>query len=201
MITKKHISEYLGKLSSGVTYEQGEMPVHVWQKPHEYIVTHYGRLDKDARVYADDIFNQLEARIEQSIYSLPQGRERKALSQKLSRVRGKRSPVPILYIDTPVIENIIRYALGQQFAEPATTNSKALYQEIMALVRNGKVVCPEDSFHREALQMGGTQALEGLNIIRALSESLSFKHIQSIEDFQVFRALRGFINGNGPVNY
>lgn len=201
MITKKHISEYLDKLSSGVTYEQGEMPVHVWQKFHEYMVTHYGRLDKDARAYADEIFDQLEASVEQKAYSLPQGRERKALSQKLSMVQGKRSPVQVIYIDTPVIENIIRYALGQQFAEPTTTNSKALYEKIMALVRNGKLICPEDSFHREALQMGGTQALEGLKIIRTLSEGLSFKHIQSIEDFQIFRALRGFINGNGPVNY
>ncbi|UCD88421.1 MAG: hypothetical protein JSV01_02570 [Desulfobacterales bacterium] len=37
--------------------------------------------------------------------------------------------------------------------------------------------------------------------MRTLSESLSFRHSQSIEDFQIFRALRGFINGNGPVDY
>lgn len=201
MITKEHIRKYLDKLSSGSPSEQGEMTAHVWHQFHEYMVTHYKRLDKDARAYADEIFDQMEASIEQRINSLPKCRERKVLSRKLSMVRGKRSPVLVLYMDTPMIENIIRYALGQGPAESLTANSKALYEEIMALVKDGEMICPEDSFHREALQMGGTQAREGLKIIRTLSEGLSFKHSQSIEDFQIFRALRGFINGNRLVNY
>jgi hypothetical protein len=191
----------LDKLSSGIPSEQGRMSAHVWEQFHEYMIDHYKRLDKEARAYADEIFDQLEASVIQRIDSLPEGRERKVLSRKLSMVRGERSPVPVLYLDTPVIENIIRHALGQRLAEPTAANSRALYEEVMALVKDGKLICPEDSFHREALQMGGTQAWEGLKIMRALSEGLSFKHSQSIEDFQIFRAVRGFIDGNGPVNY
>jgi hypothetical protein len=201
MITKKHIRQYLDKLSSDIPTKQGEMPDHIWQKFHEYIIMHYKRLDKGARAYADGIFDQLDASVKQRIYSLPEGREKKVLSRKLSMVRGERSPVPVLYLDTPVIENIIRHALGERLAEPTAANSKALYNKVMDLVKDGKLVCPEDNFHREALQMGGTQAWKGLNIMRTLSEGLSFKHSQSIEDFQIFRALRGFIDGNGPVNY
>ena len=201
MITKKHIRQYLDKLSSGIPSEQGQMSAHVWEQLHEYMINHYRRLDKEARAYADEIFDQLDASVKQRIDSLPEGREKKALRRKLSMVRGQRSPVPVLYLDTPVIENIIRHALGQRLAEPIAANSKGLYDKVMALVKDGKLVCPEDSFHREALQMGGTQAWEGLNIIRTLSEGLSFKHSQSIEDFQIFRALRGFIGGNGPVKY
>jgi hypothetical protein len=201
MITKKHIRQYLDKLSSGIPTKQGEMPDQVWEQYYEYIVKHYKRLDKGARAYADEIFDQLDANVKQRIDSLPDGRERKVLSRKLSVVRGERSPIPVLYLDTPVIENIIRYALGRRLSDPAAANSKALYEELMAMVKDGKLICPEDSFHREALQMGGTQAWEGLNIIRTLSEGLSFKHSQSIEDSQIFRALRGFIDGNGPVNY
>jgi hypothetical protein len=201
MITKKHIRQYLDKLSQDIPTRQGEMPDHMWQKLHEYIVKHYKRLDKGARAYADEIFDQLDASVRQRMDSLPEGSEKKVLSRKLSMVRGERSPVPVLYLDTPVIENIIRHALGDRLAEPTAANSKALYEEVMDLVKDGKLICPEDNFHREALQMGGTQAWKGLNIIRTLSEGLSFKHSQSIEDFQIFRALRGFIDGNGPVNY
>ena len=201
MITKKHIRQYLDKLSPGIPTRQGEMPNHVWQKLHEYIVKHYKRLDKEARAYADGIFDQLDAGVKQRIYSLPEGRQKKVLSRKLSMVRGERSPLPVLYLDTPVIESIIRHALGERIAEFTAANLKALYEEVMYLVKNGKLIYPEDNFHREALQMGGTQAWKGLNIIRTLSEGLSFKHSQSIEDFQIFRALRGFIHGNGPVNY
>lgn len=191
----------MDKLSSGIPTKQGEMPDHVWEQYHEYIVKHYKRLDKGARAYADEIFNQLDGSVKQTIDSLPQGPQRKALNRKLSMVRGERSPVPVLYLDTPVIENIIRHALGEQLAEPTAANSKALYEAVMDLVKDGKLICPEDNFHREALQMGGTQAWKGLNIIRTLSEGLSFKHSQSIEDFQIFRALRGFIHGNETVNY
>ena len=201
MITKKHIRQYLDKLSSGIPSEQGRMSAHVWEQFHEYMINHYKRLDKEARAYADEIFDQLDASVKQRIDSLPEGRERKVLSRKLSMVRGERPPVPVLYLDTPVIENIIRHALGQRLAEPIAANSRALYDKVMDMVKDGKLVCPEDSFHREALQMGGTQAWEGLNIIRTLSEGLSFKHSQSIEDFQVFRAVRGFIDGNGQVYY
>ena len=201
MITKEHIRQYLNKLSSGIPCEQGQMSADVWEQFHEYMINHYKRLDKEARACADEIFDQLDASVEQRIDSLPEGREKKALSRKLSMVRGQRSPVPVLYLDTPVVENIIRHTLGQRLAEPIAANSKALYEEVMALVKDGKLICPEDSFHREALQMGGIQAWEGLNIMRALSEGLSFKHSQSIEDFQIFRAVRGFIDGNGPVEY
>jgi hypothetical protein len=165
------------------------------------MINHYKLLDKEARAYADEIFDQLDDSVKERIDSLPEGREREVLSRKLSMVRGERSPIPVVYLDTPVIENIIRYALGQHLPESTAANSKALYEEVMALVKDGKLICPEDSFHREALQMGDTQAREGLNMIRMLSEGLSFKHSQSIEDFQIFRALRGFIDGNGPLNY
>jgi hypothetical protein len=173
------------------------MSAHVWEQFHEYMINHYNLLDKEARAYADEISDQLDASVKQRIHSLPEGRERDVLSRKLSMVRAERCPIPVIYLDTPVIENIIRHALGHRLDEFA----QALYEEVMALVKDGKLICPEDNFHREALQMGGSQAREGLNIIRMLSEGLSFKHSQSIEDFQAFRALRGFIDGNGPVNY
>ena len=201
MITRKHISQYLKKLSAGISTKQGEIPDHVWQELHEYIVKHYKRLDKGARAYADEIFDQLDASLERRIDTLTEGREKKALSRKLSMVRGERSPIPAVYLDTPVLENIIRHALGQPLAEPAAGNSKALYEAVLALVKDGKLICPEDSFHREALHMEQDHALEGLNIIGMLSEGLSFKHSQSIEDFQIFRALRGFIGGDRPVDY
>ena len=89
MITKKHIRQYLDKLSPDIPTRQGEMPDHMWQKLHEYIVKHYKRLDKGARAYADEIFDQLDASVRQRIDSLPEGLEKKVLSRKLSMVRGE----------------------------------------------------------------------------------------------------------------
>jgi len=177
------------------------MPDDVWEQLQEYLTSHYERLGKDARAYANDIFDQLEAGVEKRIQGLPEGREKGMLRRKLSTARGERSPLPVLYLDTPVIENIIRHALGQRLSEPVAENAKALYEETLSLVKNGELICPENSFHREVLQMGGTQGWRGLNIMKLLSDGLSFRHSQSIEDFQVFRAVRGFIRGNGPVNY
>lgn len=201
MITKKHIQKRLEELSSDVFCENSQMPAAMWQAIHEYMVNHYERLDKEARAYADDIFDQLEASMEQKIRFLPESREKKLLNRKLSTVQGKRPPVPVLYLDTPVIENVIRHRLGERLAKPVAAISKAVYEETVRLVRAGKLICPENSFYREALQTGGTQSRAALDIVRTLSEGLSFKHSQSIEDSQVFRALRGFINGSGPVDY
>jgi hypothetical protein len=191
----------LDKLSPGIPAKQGEVSDHVWEQLHEYIVKHYKRLDKGARAYADEIFDQLDASVKQRIDSLPEGREKKLLSRKLAMVRGERSPLPVLYLDTPVIENVIRQGLGQPASQPKAGNPRALHKQISALVSDSKLICPEDTFHRETLQMGDAQAGEGLNIIRKLSEGLSFQHSQTIEDFQIFRALRGFINGNGLITY
>lgn len=201
MITEEHIRQHLNRLSSGTFGEKGRMPDDVWEQLQEYLTSHYERLGKNARAYANNIFDQLEAGIVKRIEGLPEGREKRVLRRKLSTVRGKRSPLPVLYLDTPVIENIIRHGLGQSLPEPVAENSKALYEETLSLVKNGELICPENSFHREVLQMGGTQGWHGLNIMRLLSDGLSFRHSQSIEDFQVFRAVRGFIQGNGPVNY
>ncbi len=191
----------MDKLSPGIPAKQGGVSDHVWEQLHEYIVKHYKRLDKGARAYADEIFDQLDASLKKRIATLPEGREKKLLSRKLAMVRGERSPLPVLYLDTPVIENVIRQGLGQLASQPKAGNPGALHKQILALVSESKLICPEDTFHRETLQMGDAQAGEGLNILRKLSEGLSFQHSQTIEDFQIFRALRGFINGNGLINY
>ena len=201
MITEEHIRKHLKGLSSDPLEEQGQMSADVWEKFQEYLTNNYGRFSKDARAYANDIFDQLESGMEQRMNGLPEGREKKALRRKLFTARGERSPLPILYLDTPVIENIIRHGLGQSLPKLVSENSRALFEEILSLVKNGKLICPEDSFHREVLQMGGTHGWHGLNIMKQLSNGLSFRHSQSVEDFQVFRAVRGFIRGNGPVNY
>lgn len=201
MITRKHIRQYLDKLSPGIPVKQGQVSDHVWEQLHEYIVKHYKRLDQGARAYADEIFDQLDADVKKRIDSLPESREKQVLSQKLSMVRGERPPLPVLYLDTPVIENVIRHGLEQPASESRGGDPGALHKQVLALVKDGKIMCPEDTFHRETLQMGGSRAREGLNIMRQLSEGLSFQHSQTIEDFQVFRALRGFIHGNGLMNY
>jgi len=201
MITKEHIRKHLNTLSSGTLAEQSQMPADVWQKFYEYMTDHYERLDKETKAYANDVFDQIETSIEQRIARLPEGREKNALRRKLSTARGERSPLPVLYLDTPVMENVIRHALGQELTEPISESSRALYEEAISLVKAGKLIYPEDSFHREGLQMGSVQAWHGFNVMRVLSEGLSFRHSQSIEDFQVFRAIRGFIDGNGLINY
>jgi hypothetical protein len=201
MITKKHIRQYLDKLSAGLPVEQGQMSDQVWEQLHEYIVKHYKRLDKGARAYADEIFDQLDAGVKERIDSLPDGREKKVLNRKFSTIRGERPPLPVLYLDTPVIENVIRNDLEQPASQAKSGDPGALHKQVLALVGNSKLMCPEDTFHRETLQMGDTRAREGLNIMRRLSKGLSFQHSQSIEDFQVFRALRGFIHSNASINY
>ena len=128
------------------------MPDHVWQQLHEYLVSHYKRLDKGALAYADEIFDQLDVILRQRIESLPEGRDKKVLSRKLSIVRAERSPVPVLYLDTPVIESLIRQGLGQSSSKGTGGNLEAVHREIRALVRDGKLVYVEDTFHRETLE-------------------------------------------------
>jgi hypothetical protein len=195
MITKRDLVQYLNKLSSGIRSEDGEMPPHVWQQFIEYMVFQYKRLNKEARSYADDFFDDVEAAVERKIDSLPEGSKKAALTRKLSMVRGERSPLPILYLDTPVIESKIQYALGQPLSGTPSKSVSMLYETIPALVGDQKLIYAEDSLHREALLMGGPQTQRALEIIKTLSKGMSFKHNQAIEDAQVFRALRGFIQG------
>ena len=200
MITKKHLVEHLKKLTGGVRAQKGEMPPHIWHKFLEYMVEHYKRFSKDARTYADETFDQLEAAVEKTINRLPQGLRKDVLRQKLERVRGQRSPLPVLYLDTPVLESVIQHGFGQPLGESVKKNAKILYEKIPALVKNRKLVYAEDNFHRETLLMGGDQARKAMAMIRTFSDGMSFKHPQSIEDYQIFRAVRAFIQGNA-TNY
>jgi hypothetical protein len=201
VITKKHLTKYLKELSSSAPSQKGELSSETWQRYVEYLIDHYKRLDKQARSYADDIFDQVEAAIERTIGSLSQGEKKDALRRQFAVVRGERSPLSILYLDTPVLENMIRYTLGEKLLKGEAKKTEALYETIGTLVKDGKLVYPENSFHRETLQMGSPPALKALEIIQALSARMSFQHGQSIEDFQIFRALRAFIDDNDPVNY
>ena len=189
MITKKHIRQYLDKLSPGIPGDKGQGSDHVWEQLHEYIVKHYKRLDKGARAYADEIFDQLDSSVKKRIDALPEGREKKVWSRKLSMVRGERSPLPVLYLDTPVIEHVIRQGLGQAASELKGGNPAALYKEISALVRDNKLIYPEDAFHREALQMGGAGSQQALDIMRPLSDGLSFS---TAKPSRTFRSLGRF---------
>jgi hypothetical protein len=199
VLTKKHIRRYLDEISRHAPSKDGRISDQVWQQLQEYLVRHYKRLDEKARAYADDIFDQLEGSIQKQIQSLPEGEEKRTLKRKLAIVRGRRPPVPVLYLDTPVLENLIRHALSQPSPGPPRYDSQAVWEKIVALINDGKLVCPEDTFRREALEMGDAEALKGLDIMRGLSKGTSFKHTQTIEDFQVFRALRSFIEGDGAV--
>jgi len=199
VITKSHIKRYLDKLSSSSAVE-GISPGAAWRDFHEYVVRHYRRLDPGARAFADEMFDQLDAAVEERIASLPGGKEKRTLVRKFSMVRGERSPIPIIYLDTPVMEDMIRFGLGQSLTG-RMAYVEALYEQLRASVRAGRLICPEDVFHREALHNGGPQAGEALDILKGLSEGLSFRHGQSIEDVQVFRAIRGFIKGHASVDY
>jgi hypothetical protein len=201
MITKRHLTNYLKDLSSASPSNNGEMAPDAWRRYVEYLTDHYKRLDKNARKYADDIFDQVEAGMEKVAGALPQGPRKERLRRQIAVARGERSPVPVLYLDTPVLENVIRYALGEKLPKPEIEETKGVYETVQALVREGKLVYPENSFHRETLQIGGPLALKALEIIKTLSRGMSFKHGQSIEDFQAFRAIRGFINSSSPVDY
>jgi hypothetical protein len=165
------------------------------------MANHYEHLDDKARGYADEVFSHLEAGIQQRVNALPEGQAKERLNRRLSMVRGECSPVPVIYLDTPVIENIIRHALGEPLPQVEVDNARALYETTVELIGQGKFICPEDSFHREALAMPDTRSRKGLDVMRGLSMGLSFKHSQSIEDFQVFRAIRGFIQGEHSVSY
>jgi hypothetical protein len=199
VITRSHIKKYLNKLSSSDAAEGGA-PGAAWRDFHEYVVRHYQQLDQGARAIADEIFDELDAAVEERIASLPEGKEKRTLVRKFSMVRGERSPLPIIYLDTPVMEDVIRFGLGQSLAGKRAC-VEAFYEQLRTSVRAGRLICPEDVFHREALQNGGPQADEALDILKGLSEGLSFRHGQSIEDVQVFRAIRGFINGHDSMDY
>lgn len=197
MISKKQLEKYFKSISSDVSCRKkgGNDPAR--RQLYEYMVRNYAALDKGARLFANAFFDAMDRAVQEKIDALPQGDAKRALGCTLSVIRGQRSPIAILYLDTPVLERIIQYGLGQ----PATENTKALYEKIRHLVECRRLVCPENTFQREMLQMAGRQAREGLDMMRKLSFSLSFRHSQSIEDAQVLRAIQNHINGNSPLNF
>lgn len=198
MITRKHLTRYLKELTSGFKSRRGEIPPDVWQKFLAYMVDYYQRFDKEAQKYADETFDQIEEAVERTVLRLPEGQKKEGLRRKLATVRGERSPVPVIFLDTTVLENVIQHAFGQPLSDRLYETARMLYQTIPELVKKRKLVCPENNFHREILLTGGYQAQKALEIIRSFSEGLSFKHNQSIEDFQIFRALQAFIQGDKP---
>ena len=199
MIGNQEIKQYLEKVSKGIQPKGNQMSAEVWDRFYEYIVAHYNRLDNETRAYADEIFDQMEASIEEKIDSLPEGRQKKGLSRKLCMVRGERCPLPVLFLDITVLENIMRHALGQAVSHPYAAYTEALYDKILTLVKAGKIIYPENSFYTEALYQADPHSGRAIEVMRRLSHGLSFRHSQAIEDFQVFRALRSFINGNKHI--
>jgi len=95
---------------------------------------------------------------------------------------------------------MIRHGLGQE-VKGTKTHADPLFKLVQDMVRSSKLICPEDAVHREVLQGGGAAGQKGMEILRKRTEGLSFNHGQTIEDSQVFRAVREFINGGQPVDY
>lgn len=201
MITKGHIKKYLQSITPDVSHDKGPAAAYVWRQFHEYVVEHYKRLDKEARIFADTVFDELDLAVQQRVESLLHGRRKTTLKRKLAMLRGDRPSIPLLYLDTPIVEDIIRSALGQHLSGTSAQHTKALYVKIRNLVKQNKLLCPENTFHREAIQLAEPHAGEGLDVIRTLSGGLSFKHAQMVEDAQVFRAIRAFIEGQCTLNY
>jgi len=197
MISTKHIERYFKSISPDAFSQKKEWNDPAKRQLYEYMVRNYTSLDQGARLFADTVFDALDRAVQEKIDSLPKGNKKRALTRKLSMVRGQRSPIPVLYLDTPVLERIIKFRLGQ----PVSENTKALYAKVRQLVEARRIVYLEDTFHREILQEGGLQAREGLDIMRKFSKALSFRHSQTIEDAQMFRAIQAHINGNGPLRY
>jgi len=172
----------------------------LWRRFHDYMARHYFRLDKDARGLADEMFDTLDVEVQRQISTLPEGRRKSLLERKLAMVRGERSPAPVLYLDTPVLEGAIRSALGQPLGETCGT-AEALFAAIREQVRAGRLICPENTFHRELLWMAKDSARRELEVLQALSGGSSFRHSQRIEDAQVLRAVLAFIDHDESVCY
>jgi hypothetical protein len=168
-----------------------------WEQLYDYIFLNYNKLDRATQALADTLFEALDKAIQEEINVYSEGPKKRDLSRKLSMLRGERSPLPVIYFDTPVLENFIGYRLG----EPVADKARISYEKIGAHVQSQKLVYLENTFHRETLQMGGPKAQEGLDILRQFSGNLSFRHNQSIEDAQVFRAIQAFIKGNDTLLY
>jgi hypothetical protein len=95
---------------------------------------------------------------------------------------------------------MIRHGLGQTI-DHVKIRETFPFEKIRELIRAVRIICPENTFHREVLQGGGPQGQQGMGVVRDLSQGVSFSHGQTIEDFQVFRALQGFINGSRRIAY
>jgi hypothetical protein len=197
MISKRHIEDFFKSISSVAPSGPKGLDDPAWLKVYDYIVQNYHRLDKGARIFADSVFHELDGTIQKEINALPEGSEKRTCRRKLSILRGERPPIAVLYLDTPALESLIRFRMGQ----PVAGHIKILAQKIKALVKARKLICPENTFHRETLQQGGPQAQEGFDIIRQFSTDLSFRHRQTIEDAQVFRAVQAYINRIEELGY
>lgn len=197
MISKKQIEQYFKSVTLDDSSRHKKLNDPAWYRLYEYMVRNYANLDQGAKLFADTVFDALDGAIQEKIDSLPKGHEKRTATRKLSMVQGQRSPMPVLYLDTPVLEEFIKLGLGQ----PVPENAKTLYKKICQLVESRRLVYLENTFHREILQMGGARTQEGLGIIRKLSKALSFRHSQTIEDAQVFRTIQAYINENRPVRY
>lgn len=106
----------------------------------------------------------------------------------------KKSPVPILWIDTSVIIRMTKIRMGRKTGRD-DEDERYLYNTIFRLVREGKLICTQGDQQEEILKDGR----ECLETQLSLSLGFSFLDRSVIKEKQLYKAMDAFVNRSKAI--
>ena len=110
------------------------------------------------------------------------------------KITIEKSAIPILWLDTAVLIKMAKQRTGEQIGEPDASRVATLYETIYRLTRQQRLLCPAGD-QREEYELGDrlVEAIQDLQ--DQLSLGIEFQHRQGVEDAQIPKAIRDYIEG------
>lgn len=112
-----------------------------------------------------------------------------------------RCPLPVIFLDTYIISNIAKWKMGKELDQVNLHRAKTLYDCIYQLVNAKKIICPEVPTSQEEYRLDSRIDEACEKVIVDLSQGISFRHPQGVEDSQIQLAMKAFVEKTGPVDY
>lgn len=107
----------------------------------------------------------------------------------------------MIFLDTNIISNIAKWKMGKELDQVTLHRVKTLYSYIFNLVMAKKIICPEVTTTKEEYRLDSRIDEACEKVIVDLSQGISFRHPQGIEDSQIQIAMKAYIENSGPIDY
>jgi len=123
------------------------------------------------------------------------------MAEKTDYKNLPRCPVPVIVLDTNVISNIAKWKMGKKLDQVTLHRAETLFQCLWGLVRAKKIICPRIHISQVEYRLDSRIDESCEDVVIALSQGISFRGSQEVEDSQIWLAMKAYVEHACSVDY